>query len=89
MLIKVLEKALAVKSVLFNNFLESRYNVFNDSTLFFARLSSTIVGVCASIVDNSVDLLFETFLCKYLINVITKLPPFDMLSFFWCLEVGG
>lgn len=89
MLVKVLEKALAVKSVLFNNFLESSYDVINDCALFLARLSSTIVCVCASIVNYRVNLLFETFLCENLINIIAELPPFNVLSFFWCLEVGG
>jgi hypothetical protein len=88
-LIKVLEKALAVKSVLFNNFLESSYDVVNDCALFLARLSSTIVSVCASIVNYRVNLLFETFLCENLINIIAELPPFNVLSFFWCLEVGS
>lgn len=89
MLIKVLEKALAVKSVLFNNFLESSYDVVNDCALFLACLSSTIVSVCASIVNYRVNLLFETFLCENLVNIIAELPPFNVLSFFWCLEVGG
>ena len=89
MLIKVLEKALAVKSVLFNNFLESNYDVFNDCALFLACLSSTIVSVCASIVNYCVNLLFESFLCENLVNIIAELPPFNVLSFFWCLEVGS
>jgi hypothetical protein len=50
-LIKVLEKALAVKSVLFNDFLESKNDVVNDCAFFLARISTTVVGTGASIVN--------------------------------------
>jgi len=88
-LIKILEKALAVKTILFYNLLESKNNVVNDGTLFFACLSATVVSVGASIVNYSIKLLFQTFLCEHLINMITELSPFDVLSFFWCLKVSS
>ena len=50
-LIKVLEKAFAVKSVLFNYFLESKNDVINDCTLFLGCFPTTIVRTGASIVN--------------------------------------
>jgi len=87
-LIEVLEETLAVKSVLFNDLLESKDNIVNDCTLFLASFSTTVVGAGTSIVNYSINLLFETFLCKNLINIIAELSPFNVLTFFWCLEVS-
>lgn len=87
--IKVLEEALAVESVLFNDLLESENDIVNDSALFLGGFSATIVGAGSSVIYYSVDLLFETFLSEDLFNVIAEFSPFNVFAFFRCFEFGG
>lgn len=89
MLVKVLEETLAVKSVFFNNFLESQNDVINDLAFLLCRLSTAIVGACACIVEGNINLLFEALLGENLVYEVTEFSPPNVLTLLWCFEVGG
>ena len=82
--IKVLEKALCVKSVLSNEFLEIFNNSLNISPLFFGSCWSAVDYIRACNAYRCVQIFLKSLLCKNFINIITELSPLDVSSFFWC-----
>ena len=89
MSIKVLEETLNIKSLSSQELLEPSYNFLRDVSLLLVCICSSILSWSSSIIHNHINCFFKTLLCEDFVNWITEFSPFNMLSFFWCLEKGN
>jgi hypothetical protein len=86
MVVKVLEEALGIKSVLAHNFLELLNNLLNDGTPLIGGLSTAVVGQGTRVTENGINVLFKFLLGENLIDCVGESFPAHVLSLFWRLE---
>lgn len=86
MFVKVLEKALSIKSVLPNNFFKSFDDVFHLLAILFSWILFAVNGLSADIIKVNVIIFLKILLREYFINSIHKVFPANVFAFLWSLE---
>lgn len=85
--VKILEEALSIESVLADDFLELLNDLLHSSALCFSGLSTTVVCQGTGVTEIDVNALFELFFGEDVINGVREIFPAHMLSLFWRLEI--
>lgn len=86
MFVKVLEKALCIKSVLPNDFFKSFDDVFHLLAILFSWILFAVNGLSADIIKVNVIIFLKILLGEYFINSIHKVFPANVFAFLWSLE---
>jgi hypothetical protein len=84
--VKVLEEALGIKSVLADNFLELFDDLLHDSTLSLSWLSAAVVDQSASVIEFDVHGLFELLFGENIVDGVRKRFPEHVLTLLWRFE---